>query len=405
MAQWQRTLWIMFAAQLLSAVGFAVIFPFLPLYVAELGTRTSLSIEFWVGMVFSGQALTMALASPFWGSLSDRFGHKLMVERAMYGGAIVLLLMGFARSAEELALLRVIQGALTGTISASNALVAAEAPKARMGYAMGILQMGLWAGVAAGPLLGGLIADAFGYRVPFFLTALLLLLSGILVSAGVRGGGRPAPTPGRPRQSLLAGWRAIMATRGMPTTYGLRFLSSLGQTMLLPFTPLFIQTLMHSEARVGTFTGLVIGLSSAAGTATAIGFGRLGDRLGHRRVLAACAVAAALTYIPQSVVTAPWQLLGLQLLSGAAFGGIAPSLSALLAQYGGSGREGAVYGIDNSLTAGARAAAPVVGAVVVASFGLRGLFVATALVYGLVAAVAASRLPEARRTATARGSG
>jgi MFS transporter, DHA1 family, multidrug resistance protein len=162
-SRWQTTLWIMFVAQLLSAVGFSVIFPFLGLYVADLGTRTSLGIPFWVGMVFSSQALTMAIASPIWGSLSDRLGHKLMVERAMYGGAVVLLLMGFARSAEELVLLRTIQGALTGTISAANALVAAAAPRERMGYAMGTLQMGLWSGTAAGPLLGGVLADSFGY--------------------------------------------------------------------------------------------------------------------------------------------------------------------------------------------------------------------------------------------------
>lgn len=400
MSSWQRTLWIIFSAQLISGVGFAVIFPFLPLYVADLGTRTSLSIEFWAGMVFSSQALTMAITSPIWGSLADRLGHKLMVERAMYGGAVVLLLMGFARSAEELVLLRAIQGALTGTISAANALVAAQAPKERLGYAMGIVQMGLWAGVAAGPLLGGLLADTYGYRVPFFLTAGLLVLAGLLVTLGVRGGGRPAPAPGRPRQGLVAGWRAILALQGMPAAYGLRFLSSLAQTMLLPFTPLFIQSLMHSEAQVGTFTGLVVGLASAAGTATAIAFGRLGDRVGHRPVLVACAAATALLYLPQGLVSAPWQLLALQVLSGAAWGGITPALSALLARYGGGGREGAVYGLDNSLVAGARASAPVVGALVVMAFDLRGLFVATAVVYGVIATVAATRLPAPAPTPT-----
>ncbi len=391
--RWQQTMWILFAAQLVSAVGFAVIFPFLPLYVAELGTRTSLSIEFWAGMVFSSQALSMAITSPLWGSLADRLGHKLMVERAMYGGAIILLLMGFARSAEELVLLRTIQGALTGTISAANALLAAEAPRERLGYAMGILQMGLWAGVAAGPVIGGLMADAYGYRAPFYLTAVLLLFAGALISFGVRGGGKPAPVAGRKRQGFVAGWRAILAEPGMPITYGLRFLSSLAQSMLLPFTPLFIQSLMHSEARVGAFTGLVVGLASAAGTATAIIFGRLGDQRGHKPVLIACAAATALLYLPQSLVSEPWQLLALQLLAGAAWGGIAPSLSALLARYSGGGSEGAVYGLDNSLVAGARAAAPVVGAGVALLFGLRGIFVATAVVYAVIALAGAARLP------------
>jgi DHA1 family multidrug resistance protein-like MFS transporter len=396
-SNWQTTLWIMFAAQLLSAVGFSVIFPFLPLYVADLGSSTGTSLEFWAGMAFSAQALTMAIASPIWGSLSDRLGYKLMVERAMYGGAVVLLLMGLARSAEQLVLLRAIQGLITGTVSAANALLAAVAPRERMGYAMGALQMGQWTGVAAGPLIGGVIADAYGFHAPFFLTAALLLLSGVLVSLGVRGDAPRPPQPAAgPRPSMLAGWRALVAAPGMALTYGLRFLSSLAGTMLLPFTPLFIQSLMHGDARIGTFTGLVVAVASAAGTATAIFFGRLGDRRGHRRVLIGCALAAALCYLPQSLVREPWQLLALQALSGAAWGGITPALSALLARYGGTGNEGAVYGLDNSIVAAARALAPLVGAGVVLASDLRGIFVATALVYALIAAIAALRLPEPR---------
>ena len=97
---WHRTLIILFFGQLISAVGFASFFPFLPLYVRDLGAATSLSVDFLVGMAYSAQAFTMMLASPIWGALADRFGRKLMVERAMFGGAVVLLLMAFARSAQ-----------------------------------------------------------------------------------------------------------------------------------------------------------------------------------------------------------------------------------------------------------------------------------------------------------------
>ena len=84
---WQRTLYIIFFVQLVTAVGFSSIFPFLPLYVEELGTTTSLSIELLAALVFSAQAFTMMLASPFWGSLADRYGRKLMVERGHLRGS------------------------------------------------------------------------------------------------------------------------------------------------------------------------------------------------------------------------------------------------------------------------------------------------------------------------------
>ena len=167
----------MFVSQFISALGFSIVFPFIPLYVKWLGTNTSLSTEFLSGMVYSGQALTMMIAAPFWGLIADRYGRKLMVQRAAFGGAIIILGMGFVRSAEELVLLRAIQGLVTGMVSAASALVASLAPRHRTGYAMGILQLGFWSGLAIGPLAGGILSDLFGYRNTFIITSALLASS------------------------------------------------------------------------------------------------------------------------------------------------------------------------------------------------------------------------------------
>ncbi len=394
--RWQTTLWIMFVAQFLSAIGFSIIFPFLPLYVAYLGVATVGDIALWSGLVFSLQALTMAIAAPIWGSLADRFGYKLMVKRAMYGGAIILLLMGFARSAEELTLLRAIQGMITGTISAANALVATVTPRERMGFAMGTLQMGLWSGTATGPLIGGLMAETLGFRATFLTTAALLLVSGILVTVGVPGG---RPVPVKPKQQptgMLRGWLTILRTPGIGPAYGMRFLSSLAQTILLPFAPLFIASLLSANDPVSAYTGLIVGVSSAAGTATAIWLGRLGDRIGHRHVLMGSAFLAALTFAPQGLASNIWQLLILQALSGAAIGGITPSLSALLGRYTATGNEGAVYGLDSSIVSAARAVAPLIGALVVGPFGYGAAF-AVSSVACFAIGIGVARLPTEER--------
>ena len=96
---WQRTLYILFVSQFLVAVGFSCIFPFLPFYVEELGTKTNLGLELLTGLVYSSQAFTMMIAAPIWGMIADRLGRKMMVERAMFGGALLLFLMAFAQSA------------------------------------------------------------------------------------------------------------------------------------------------------------------------------------------------------------------------------------------------------------------------------------------------------------------
>lgn len=390
---WQRTLAIMFVAQMLSAIGFSLIFPFLSLYITELGSTTGLALELWIGLVYSAQATTMAIASPIWGALADRYGRKLMVERAMFGGSVILLLMAFARSAEQLVLLRALQGLITGTIAASNALVAAVAPRERTGYAMGMLQVGLRAGLAAGPLLGGLLADTWGFRVPFVITSALLFVAGLIVWQGVHEHFQPGWQMAEQRIGFLAGWHHILAAPGVGLTYLMRFMSLLGQQMIVPIAPLFIQSLLPSTTHLGTLTGLATALTSVASTLSAVYLGRLGDRVGHRRVLAVSALAAAALFAPQSLVQHVWQLLVLQTFTGAAVGGIIPSLSALLTRYSQPGQEGAVFGLDNSVVSAGRAVAPIVSVALAYWFGLRATFLASAVMLGTAALVAQRWLP------------
>jgi DHA1 family multidrug resistance protein-like MFS transporter len=391
---WHRTLLVIFFAQLTTAAGFSCISPFLSLYVQSLGSVTHTDVELMAGLVYSAQAVTMMIASPIWGAVADRFGRKLMVERAMFGGAVILLLMAFVHSSEELVLLRAVQGTITGTIAASNALVAAVAPRRRTGFAMGLLQVGLGAGVALGPLLGGSVADALGYRAAFYLTSALLFVSGVMVWRWVHEDFVAAPGPDSPWGPWLEHWQRILRAPGVKMVYAMRFASQLGPQMITPMAPLFIESLMTDVTRLNTVTGLVVGLSSAFTTLSAVYLGRLGDRTSHRRVLTISLLAAAVFYWPASLVQNPWQLLILQAVAGVALGGVVPAISALLAGFTSSGEEGAVYGLDNSVRSAAQSVAPLAASGVAIYFGLRGVFVAAALLFALAFLTALIRLTE-----------
>jgi DHA1 family multidrug resistance protein-like MFS transporter len=395
---WRRTLYILFTAQFMVAVGFSSIFPFLPFYVEELGTNTSLSIEFLAGLVYSAQGFTMMIAAPIWGTLADRLGRKIMVERAMFGGAVLLLLIGFARSAEQVVLLRAIQGLVTGTVAAANALVAAETPRKHTGYAMGFLQVGFGTGLAIGPLIGGVFADAFGYAAAFYITAGLLFLAGVLVFFGIQEKFTPVEKIPGTRWGFKSRWVKIFQSSGVPITFGMRFLGSLGRMMIIPIIPLFIDMILTDPERLNTFTGLMMGVASAATTLSAVYLGRLGDRIGHRKVLIACSLASGLLYIPQALISEAWQLMVFQVLVGIAIGGIIPTISALLATYTSQGEEGAVYGLDNSINAAGRTVAPLLGAWVATGFGLRTTFTATAAIFMISVLLAVWLLPKSRLT-------
>jgi len=305
----------------------------------------------------------------------------------------LLFLMAYARSAEELVLLRALQGLITGTLAAANALVAAETPRNQTGYAMGLLQVGLGAGVALGPLIGGAVADAFGYNAAFYITSAMLFLAGVLVWVGVEENFTPPEKPAGRRSGFATGWGGVLTTPGVMVAYSLRFLSGLGRMMIIPITPLFILTLLPDSERVNTFTGLVTGVAAGTATLSSVYLGRLGDRVGHRRILIASSLMTALLYLPQSLVTNGWQLLALQALVGVALGGIIPVISALLAQYTHAGEEGAVYGLDNAINAGARSVAPLLGSSVALWYGLRATFVATASLFCVGGLLAVWRLP------------
>lgn len=410
MPAWRRNLYVLFVVQLLSVAGFSLVFPFLSLYVAEIGVATGGSIEFWSGMVFSSQAITMMVASPLWGVYSDRHGRKLMLVRATLGGAVLVALMGFAQNAEQLVVLRIIQGGVTGVVSAASALVAATAPREKSGEALGLLSMGRAAGVAVGPVIGGVLGDLFGFRESFWITGALLGLAGLAVLLWVHEDFKPVV---RDRSySTFGEFRRLITAPGMGGLYELNFLRSLGHTMIFPLLSLFVVQLVGSADGAATRTGLIIGAASLSGAISSVYLGRLGDRIGHTRILVMCSAAAVLLYLPQPFVTSVWQLGALQLLSGFAVGGIIPAIAALMNLWAPAGNQGVIYGLDNSVNAAARGIAPMIAAGVALWFGLRGVFAATAVVYLVivflsmhVAAKAAATQQQRERTQTSGATG
>src|SRR5258706_2588558 len=151
----------------------------------------------------------MGIASPIWGVLGDKFGRKPMLIRSMVGGAVFVGLMFLAQTPTQLVILRFLQGATSGTVAAATALVAAETPRPRVGWALGVLTSSVALGGAIGPVIGGFAATAIGLRLVFLGGGILLMLSMVPVLFIVRENQRrkpggappsaPAANPPQPR--------------------------------------------------------------------------------------------------------------------------------------------------------------------------------------------------------------
>ncbi|MFO7944824.1 MAG: MFS transporter [Anaerolineales bacterium] len=388
---WQQNLRAMWFTEFVAIIGFAVVLPLLPLYVKELGVEGERQTRIWSGLIFSAHSVTMAIFGPIWGSLSDRYGRKVMVERAMFGGAVMMTLMGFAQSPLQLTILRAIQGALTGTVAASTTLVATSAPKERTGYALGTLQMAIYFGASVGPLLGGVVADTLGFRAAFYITGGLLLTAGVAVLVFVKEPPREEPlikpaNETREKMSLLERvWGYLSPALASGPILGLlvvRLLLMLGSRLPRPTLPLFVESISSPGARVATITGVITGAGALGGAVGGRELGKLSDRVGYRKILISCALLSIVCYTGQSLVERSFWLAPLQIGIGLAMGGILASVRALLADLAPEGREGIVYGVENSVSSVANAIGPMTGSALAAAIGLRAPFLAASLVFG-----------------------
>ncbi len=171
----------MWLSQFLSMVGFSISLPFAPFYLRELGVGDEGHVRAYAALAAALSNVTFAVMAPIWGVLADRYGRKNMVLRANFGGALIVALMGLSPNAFWFLLLRAIQGMFTGTVSASMTLVASSTPNHRQGFALAFLSTSVFSGDMAGLFIGGLLAEMFGYRNSFYLSGMMLGMSGFLV--------------------------------------------------------------------------------------------------------------------------------------------------------------------------------------------------------------------------------
>jgi DHA1 family multidrug resistance protein-like MFS transporter len=250
-------------------------------------------------------------------------------------------------------------------------------------------------------LLGGFVADSLGYRVAFFVTGALLVLAGVGVVLFIKEEFQPAPAAKRQADGdteriglgrrFIGRMAPVLGSAALLGVLSVRLLMRTGIRLMGPVLSLFVESIVPPGARVATVAGTISGASAAAGAVGAIGLGRLGDRMGSRSIMIACALGAALSHGLQFFVRDSTALLLLQIVSGLAMGGSLASLSASLARLSPEGQEGIVYGIDATVVSLANAVAPMTGSALAAWLGLRAPFLVATGMFG-VACVAAARL-------------
>ncbi len=167
----------LFMAMAVSMIAMTVVGTSMPIITADLGaTQTQLT---WV---VTATMLASAISTPIWGKLADLTNKKFLVQLSLVIFTAGSMLAGISQEPNELILFRVVQGLGAGGLGALIQIVIAEivSPLER-GKLMGIMGAIMAIGTVGGPLLGGWITDAFGWRwnfyvaVPIAIAAIIML--------------------------------------------------------------------------------------------------------------------------------------------------------------------------------------------------------------------------------------
>src|SRR5690606_19707704 len=289
------------------------------------------------------------------------------------------------QSVWQLVLLRLLIGFAGGYSSGSTILVAMQTPKARSGWALGTLSAGIMAGNLVGPLVGGALPPLIGIRATFLLAGGVIFLAFLATTFLIKEDVRPA-APAASRARTRSGWSQIPDKRPVVAMLATGMLLMFATMSIEPIITVYVGQLVADPARVTWVAGVVMSAAALGSILSASRLGKLADRIGHWSVVTGALAVAALLLVPQAFVSESWQLIALRFLMGLALGGLLPCITSVIRHNVPDGVGGNVLGFAISAQYVGQVAGPLLGGFVGGHFGMRAVFLMTALLLALGAA-------------------
>lgn len=393
---WRRNLAVLWFAEFTAIFGFSFAFPFLPLYLRQLGLHEQSQLAFWSGLAGGASGFALAVTSPIWGGIADRYGRKSMLIRAMIGGGISVGLMGLARGPIDVVALRFLQGATSGTVAAATALVATGTPRQRVGWALGILSSSIATAGAVGPALGGLISSYLhDLRILFTAGGGLLLVSTLPVLVMVQ-----EPPLERRTADAEPALHVLRAARpGTVAAIGVLLAAqALLQMSFSAFQPLVaLRLLVHAGADANTITGITFGAIGLASAVAAVVCSGAARRYGYIAVSISTAVLMGLAEVACGIAPSPATIVFAGAVAGFAYGALQPAVSSMIGLESPPVVQARVFGLAASATALGFGFGPVLGGAAAAETSLTvGLTIAAVLALAVAITLAVKGREPAR---------
>jgi MFS family permease len=373
---------------LLTDVGTEMIYPLLPLFLADVLHAP----RAFIGAVEGAAEATASLLKLVSGRWSDRLRRKKPLTVAGYGlSSLVRPLVGLALQPWHVLATRVVDRVGKGLRSSPRDALLADAtrPEER-GRAYGFHQAMDNAGALIGPLLAtALIAAGLGLRNVFLLAAVpgALAMTALLFGVKEREIAAPAASdpnaksvPKAPLGPTLHRYFVAVALFGLGNSSDAFLLLRAQQCgVAVAHIPLLWMAHNGTKAALSTWGG---GLS---------------DRIGRRRVILAGWMLYALTYLAFGFAFQAWQIWALFIVYGVYYSLVEGAEKALVAELAPAGARGRAFGWFNAVVGLAALPASLAFGALADHWGARVAFTVSAA----LAALAGSWLALAVRPATA----
>jgi MFS family permease len=375
-------IYLLFAIQLVSMGAMEMSGPFWPVHLRGLTASESV-FSFASIAVYVGPMLGIILTSAFWGRIGDRYGHKLMMIRALAGLSLTQLGLALFSDIWVILLLRFLQGAFAGYIAPAQAYgVSIEAPS-RRARLFAILQISTNVGSLLGAVVGGLILD---YATFFWINIIASALCAICtVVAAVT-----LPDVPPVKKSPVADTAAPVRRSGS-VWQGSTLLSLLGVMGILLLARMLPQTsfslYVSSVFEVSnSVVGLCYGLLALGFILSATAWSRYFEHRTQQETLhrityivigcAALTAVAGVTRNPAVFVIAYF-------IWGVLLGATTPVLMALISKTADSSQQGYVLGVAQGTAQFASIAGISAGGLLSQVYGLQYTYLFVCLAYGL----------------------
>lgn len=370
---WKILLAMMVTFALMMSSSYTMLIPFLPIYMqSELGA-TADNVSLWSGVTYAITFAISAFVSPIWGKLSDKMGKKPMIIRASFLLAITYFLGGIVRTPFELFLVRAFQGIASGLWPACLVMMSACVPKNKIGISMGLMQSANICGGIIGPLLGGILATAFGMRNSFYVGAVALSLITVTTILFIK---EPPVAPEKEiNKAQNTSYLTFIKDKNILILLLCVCMTNLVILQIQPIVSLYVQQLSHNSDKAVLLTGFIMSLGGIAGALASALWGKTGQKVGFYKTITLAFISAGLLMslqgVPNSLV-----LFGLmQFLCGLGFSGIFPSANSILVLLTPPSSRGMGFGSLFSAQMIGGALGPVIGGVIVSFMSFNTVYI------------------------------